>query len=583
MTFPTSKFDFIVIGAGSAGSIIACELAKNRAYQVLLLESGTRSTHRNSRVPAFYPHLFGDDRFCHPTSTVPQSGLANRRIALPRGKGLGGSSLINAMIWLPPHQADLMRWSEETQCSWDTAAMQLALAELDEAYFGYQQLSSKCENQKDSKLESISTEPWLSSSVRAFVNMARIRGGEVFPYTRSIRQGRRQTAWQTFRERPIPSNLTIATGFEVQRIVTENATATGVIVRNDTQLGEVSLRATRGVLLCAGALASPCLLQRSGIGPREVLKDAGIEVRIENAHVGQNLQDHLIFPVVMSHDLGAIPHRPDKSLIAQAVRSGTGPLTSNVAEAGGLFRITEDQSILWDKPSENRATNPSSSTTNHAVSPRPEFQWHITPTHYLEYPIREQASPAFSIGVTPLHPQSRGYVRVIKKQDNALSIEIDPCYLTAPADREQFVKAVQCTRQWIGSTTPPATADQPSLDRKAQNSPLPSNGNLADVDNQLTAQVSQESARRELLPGNKRVSNEQVAACLTRFSTTLYHYVGTCRVGTNEKKSVCSPDFQVHGCKNLYVCDGSVLPSLPSGNTQVAIMMIARMLVKQLG
>jgi choline dehydrogenase len=519
LVYHVKSFDYIVVGAGSAGSVLAWEMARRELGTVAVLESGTRATHRNSRIPILYPWLFRESPLCHPIETVPQSELAHRRIPLPAGKGLGGSSLVNAMIWSPPSLRNLSDWESITGGHWKIAEQQDALKRVALSYFP--------------EPDTLPMVPFVHSSLEPFLH-ARDCDGEAmfFPYRRTLRSGRRLNAWQANKLPSPVSHLQVLRGLHTNRILFNDQTAIGVEITDPVSGTKQSLLANRGVILCAGALHSPEVLLRSGLGRCEELAAAGIEPRIESPQVGRNLQDHLIFPVIYRSNLQTLPSRFGREDIQDWLSAKNQLMTSNIAELGSFLSST--QSGDW------KLTTGNSNTCDLATMPL-DGQLHLTPTHYLEYPIREQPTQAMSIGITPLHPQSRGTVRM----NPSGQIEIDPNYLAEPEDREVFIKMIQ----WI------------------RNHPM--------------HRLCELSIGDEILPGTKRQRDEQVAASLSRFATTLYHYIGTCSVGT-DPLAVCDPDFQVRGVSQLYVCDGSILPSQPCGNTQVSVMMIAHLLANRL-
>ncbi len=510
----TTTYDYIVIGAGSAGSVSAWELARHGKHRVLVVESGKRISHRHTRGPAFYPHLFRDPRFSLPIETVPQEGLARRRIPLPNGRGLGGSSLINAMIWMPPSRADLLRWEEETGRGWTVQEMEAGLAAVESRYF----------DRPDKDFDS----PFLSPSSQFLINAPESRQA-IAPYRRTIRNGKRFSAWisQASAEDP-PENMTVLRGGTVERLLLEQQRVAGVAIRIDDRNESAIATATRGVILCAGAIHSPAILLRSGIGDPESLREVGLPCIVESPNVGSNLQDHLLFPIVTAWNGPPLPSRFSHEERKEWWFQGAGPITSNIAEAGCFLTKQEGGVVEMHPPymETNRCT---------------EVQWHITPTHYLEYPIREIPAAAISVGVTPLHPKSRGTISI----DREGNPRIDPCYLRDPEDRRELLEGVKWARDWLHA--------------------IRQGGGIGP----------------EILPGEKRVTDSQLEAAISRYATTLYHYIGSCSAGPGPA-TVCRPDFSVQGCENLYICDASVLPSQPSGNTQASVMMLARLFAGRL-
>lgn len=511
-----NSFDYIVIGAGSAGAVIAWEIVRRELGTVAVFESGLRTTHSHSRIPVLYPWLFRGSALNHLASTIPQAGLAGRKIPLPSGKGLGGSSLINAMIWSPPTERNLSAWAKWTNNAWSVAEQVDALGVIQAAYrndAGWGEVSSS----------------FVHPSLSPLLEFRSHDGGPLFiPYPRNIRKGHRIDVWNAFQSPAHAKQLTVLRGKQATRVLMRDNVALGMEWKDNRSASVHTTYAKRGVILSAGTLRSPEILLRSGIGPRDALIDAGIELQIESPGVGKNLQDHLVFPIVYRTLHEPLRSRFSVEEIRRSLVQADGALTSNIAELGSFIRMESGGAPRF--------------TSDRKTADAFEFegQLHVTPTHYLEYPLRENPTSALSIGVTPLHPASRGEIRIAPSGE----VEIDPNYLSHPNDLELFLRLVRAVRD---------------LDLKE-------------------AGLSREL---EILPGAKRASDEQIALALSRFATTLYHYIGSCSVGTHSD-SVCDADFRVRGAERLYICDGSVLPSQPCGNTQVSVMMLAQLLANRL-
>lgn len=350
------------------------------------------------------------------------------------------------------------------------------------------------------------------------------------PYTRLQMLGRRLSAWDIWiegrlmRSGPTSDAIHVSPSTLVQSVVIDDDRVTGLIVAKTNQPNSsYAVAANKGVIVCNGAIHSPELLLRSGIGDTDDLRQLGIPARLHSPLVGKNLQDHLIFPVIRAmnefQSLQSAVNRTDR---LQYVRERSGPRTSNIAELGGFFQ--------------------SDSSAAAGTANVPDFQWHVTPSHYLEYPLRPSTTNALSVGVTDLRPQSRGTVRLVPSSDasdkNAFSLEIDPHYLSSEADRTLLRNAVQWTRSQLDSST---------------------FGRLL---------------AKEILPGAKRASDDQCENAIVHFATTLYHYSCTCSMGS-AGSSVVDCRFAVHGLDGLWVCDASAMPNLVSANPQATVMMMA--------
>jgi choline dehydrogenase len=269
---------------------------------------------------------------------------------------------------------------------------------------------------------------------------------------------------------------------------------------------------------------------KSGIGPKENISLRRSLV-VDAPLVGKNLSDHLVFPITFQCSRESLPSQFCDEMNRLWIAQGTGPLASNIAELGAFgWRDGLDGYSL--SPPEQFDLNKSQS---------PCFQWHITPSHYLEYPGKVPATPAVSVGITPLHPRSRGSIDWLEDG----SFRIDPGYLSHRADEEEWKSIVKWTRQWINACPWRSFLEE------------------------------------ELIPGLRRQTDDSVLAIVKRLSSTIYHYLGTSALG-NSIESVCDPEFRVRGCEGLYVCDGSSLPDQVSGNPQVTVMLIALKLARQI-
>lgn len=502
----TSAFDYIIVGAGSAGSVLATELSCRQSGTILLIEAGSKAGHYQSRRPVLYPHLFDNPDLSHRDRSAPQVKLGGRSILLPSGKGLGGSSLINAAIVVRPCDADLRHWHSLLGDSW---------------------VPERTNNLLDELLESLKTHvdhaPTLHPLSRQILDRCSQASmpESLLLYARLVRRGRRESIWRALSESRNSAPISLLRGATVRSVRFSGSRAVGVELSASNGTCLESIRATKAVILCAGALKTPTILMKSGIGPKSAILPHRSLI-VDSPLVGKQLSDHLVFPITYSTPEVSLPSRFSADDNRRWLRSGEGHLASNIAELG-TFLWADEQGAYSFEPAENNA--------------RPSVQWHITPTHYLEYPTKHPNTNAISIGVTMLHPKSRGEIHWEKDG----TFTIDPMYLTVDSDLLELVKAIQWTRQWV------------------QNGPL------------------QSMIDEELLPGSKRQNDRSVQAMVQRLASTIYHYIGTAAVG-RDSESVCDANFEVRGCERLYVCDASSLPMQPSGNPQLTIMLLAKML-----
>ncbi len=276
------------------------------------------------------------------------------------------------------------------------------------------------------------------------------------------------------------------------------------------------LRSDCQVILAAGTMGSPQILLQSGIGPQEDLH--GFKHQIQHAlpGVGKNLQDHLVYPVVMrtKENLGLPPkfHQTQRDRYRNASENqDAGPLASNLAEACALIGMD--------------------------LTSCPEIQIHFTPTHYLKYPSHRAPTDYCSLAVTDLHPRSRGQLSLIRSH-SGFEIQIDPAYLTEEEDKQRMIDGVESCRQLAAQSELRAIAIE------------------------------------EAIPGSKRVDRNAILRSIQTFAQSIYHPVGTCRMG-NDAAAVVDPCLKVHGLNNLRIADASVLPDLPSANTQATTLLVA--------
>lgn len=417
-----TEFDYLVIGAGSAGCTIANELA--RVARVGLVEAGCRQATEFVRRPADFLKLFNTESDWA-FETVVQPGLAGRSLRFPRGRGLGGSTKINASIWLKPHEECFQQFSAATN-----------------NHFSVEQLGTAYE--VVCKRVAPEQPRWLSESAQRFIDAARSIGLDAHPFQRMNVRGVRKTAADALSELenifhvavtelprndqllPSPTGLVVLADTLVDRIELESGKAVGVHCQPATQrsnIRSILLRSRHGVILCGGAVASPAILQRSGVGCESLLRSVGIKVKVALPEVGNCLRDHLIFPASFSTPhTTAFPQAWSPRQLARWKSIGTGPIASNIAEAG-LF---------------------------HGQGSR-QIQLHLTPTDYLRHPTRS-IQGMMTLGVTLARPQSCGGLRVASS-DPQQSPFIDPAYLSVEQDLEQMHEGLHLVRQ-LADTEP---------------------------------------------------------------------------------------------------------------------------------
>jgi choline dehydrogenase len=513
------SFDYLILGGGTAGCIVAAELVAKNAGTVAVIEQGKTPIGPCIYRPSQYSRLFGS-QWDESLTTTPQPNMRNRRLRWPRGKMLGGCTGINAMIYSRGSPRDFEHWPE----SWSYQRNLSAFEAIEQKLFAGKHLRTEAHRASASPSILPISELFLEAAWQ--FGLSRLEDDGLVAtigscrYLQTQRHGRRLTAYDAFLKPMLHRDeLVLFSRSRIDCITFENDQAVGIHASNER--GSYQLRARRGVILCAGAIRSPELLLRSGIGPPEELKRCHLNVVVALEPVGRNLQDHLIYPLIYETDEEfSVDKRPAKEARLEYIQSRSGPIASNLAEVGAFLRLdsldTSDKSPSFE---------------------RPEVQFHFTPNHYLEFPVREQPKAAWSIGVGTLHPKSRGEVRLDQKPDSGLAI--DPRYFSEDYDLDAMATAVFKAK---------AIAEQ---------------------------SVLRATAKSELLPGRERWGEAQLRKSIEMFSTTLFHPVGTCAVSTSSSTGVVDENLLVRGTRNLYVADASVIPTLPSANPQSVVMMVA--------
>ncbi|MEK9970724.1 MAG: GMC family oxidoreductase N-terminal domain-containing protein [Ferrovibrio sp.] len=520
-------FDYIVIGGGSAGCVLARRLSNDGVSRVCLLEAGPPDDIVLCRVPlgaaAFIPTKWRNWGF----DTEPQPALNGRRGYQPRGRMLGGSSGMNAMIYMRGHPSDYDDWANQYGAagwSWRDVLPYFKRAESNET-------------QADADLHGhdgplnvadlVSPHPVSETFLQACDTLQIPRNADFNGpqqdgagyYQVTQKGGERWSASRAYLPADVRArhNLRIETNARVQRILLAGRRAVGVAFRQGRQ--EQSLRATRGVVLCAGALQSPQVLQLSGIGAGEDLAPHGIPVLHERPGVGRNLQDHVDFILLAKVDDATLPGvslAGGARLLGEIKRwrqERKGLLTSNYAEAGAFLR--SDPAL-----------------------PRPDLQYHFVIALVDDHARKTHLGHGYSLHTCVLRPKSRGRVG-LNGADPLLPPKIDPQFLSHPDDMELLAKGVQIGRRMLQAA--PFAALKP----------------------------------RELyLEGD--VSDEALRTHIRARADTIYHPVGTCRMGAaDDPDAVVDPGLRVIGMEGLWVADASVMPGIIGGNTNAPTIMIA--------
>jgi len=512
------EFDFIIVGAGSAGCVLANRLSENPSNRVLLLEAGGRDWHPFIHVPAGLAKLIHLDSVNWAYETEPQAELGGRRLYWPRGKVLGGSSSINAMCYCRGHRKDYEDWAASGAHGWsfDEVLPYFLRAEDQEngasEFHGTGGPLSVQNLRHTNPLSAVFIEAAGQSGqpLTDDFNGPRQRGFGYYQVTQ--RDGRRCSSAVAYlhpaMKRP---NLTVRTHAQATRILLEGQRATGVEYRQ----GRTKKVAHGGqVILAGGAINSPQLLMLSGIGPADHLRSHGIEARHDLPGVGQNLQDHLDVCTLV-HCRQPITY-DQISELASGIRyllGRKGPASSNIAEAGGFV------------------------VSQYASDDRPDIQMHFVPAFLDDHGRNVLPGHGMTIHACVLRPESRGEL-TLRSADPLAAPMLQPNYLQREYDRKLMLECVRLAREIY-----------------AQDAFKPYVGD-------------------ELYPGVEAQSEAAVLDFIRRKAETIYHPVGTCKMGEDEM-AVVDPRLHVRGLEALSVVDASIMPTLVSGNTNAPAIMIA--------
>jgi choline dehydrogenase len=524
------EYDYIIVGAGTAGCVLANRLTQNKNVQVLLIEAGARDDYLWIHIPVGYLHCIGNPRTDWLFNTEPDPGLGGRALIYPRGKVLGGSSSINGMIYMRGQQQDYDRWAEVSgDASWRWDQVLPLFKKSEDHHRGASEVHGaggewRVEKQRLSwKILDAFRDAAAEAGIAKVddFNTGDNAGSSYFEVNqrRGIRLNTAKAFLKPAAQRP---NLTIMTGCHVERLLIET-TESGLLCRGVQFTGggrAYTATAQRETVLAAGAIGSPHILQLSGIGAAAHLQRHGVTPLADLPGVGENLQDHLQLRMVYK---------------VQGVKT----LNTSAASWFGKMKIGLEYAFLRSGPMSMAPSQLGAFARSSPAQATPDLQYHVQPLSLEKFGDPLHGFPAFTASVCNLRPTARGHVR-LSTHDSYAAPKITPNYLSTPEDRKTAAAALALTRRIVAA--PALAVYQP----------------------------------QEFKPGIHYRTEEELADAAGLIGTTIFHPVGTCKMGkADDPDAVVDSQLRVRGVGRLRVADASIMPFITSGNTNAPTLMIA--------